>query len=437
MAMGRKKDLQGSRINRRYIALQCTNTMLSCVGSGYAVYFLTENGYTTAATGILLGVFNAIAIIIQPILGRLADKSRTFTWKRQLMIMAAVCGAAMFLAMTSHSKLLIGLMFGVVNLIINAMVPLVSMGGFYYSNRGYQVNYGFARGLGSFASAVMYLIMGSLSRSYGPSSVPAAALAAMAGVIVSLIMLPMFLDAPGPVRNASGLSAERAGRRDGTYREITAAKEEPTDGGEKGFFLAFIRKHKAFTIMVAGCYLIMTFHYIYQVYLIRIVEGAGGNSGTLGIALFLAAALEFPVMAVIPRVMKKVDSRKLIVFSGFAFLVKGVLFLCARSVPMVLAAQCMQIFTFAVIYPASVYYTNLVIEEKDQGTGQGFMGLSVTSGMVTGNILGGVLFDAAGLRLMLLSGMVIAAAGTMLTIYANRFELKNQKTAAVDENTVP
>lgn len=66
--------------------------------------------------------------------------------------------------------------------------------------------------------------------------------------------------------------------------------------------------------------------------------------------------------------------------------------------------------------PASVYYVNSIMKEKDRVKGQAFTAMAMTAGGVSGSLMGGWLIDKMGVKAMLAAGIIVTAAGTLFII---------------------
>ena len=67
---------------------------------------------------------------------------------------------------------------------------------------------------------------------------------------------------------------------------------------------------------------------------------------------------------------------------------------------------------------AKATYADECMASEDKTTGQALMSFTDAFGAVVGTVIGGVLMNQGGVRLMLLGGVLIAFAGTMITILA-------------------
>ena len=148
--------------------------------------------------------------------------------------------------------------------------------------------------------------------------------------------------------------------------------------------------------------------------MIQIITNVGGTSADLGRLLAIAAITEIPVMFLFSRIVKHVKSSALLVVSSVFFILKAFGYFAAGNIALMTIAAVMQMGSFAIYIPASVYYVNEVMEERDKFKGQALMTGSNTLGGVIGSLLGGLLIDQAGVSVMNLAGLVIAGSGAVL-----------------------
>ena len=99
--------------------------------------------------------------------------------------------------------------------------------------------------------------------------------------------------------------------------------------------------------------------------------------------------------------------------TGAAFLVKAVGFLLARSIGAIWALELLQIPSYALLAPAQVYYANSMVRPADMVKGQAFITAVYALGCAGGNFAGGQLLSR-GVRAILLAGVAMAAAGTII-----------------------
>ena len=148
--------------------------------------------------------------------------------------------------------------------------------------------------------------------------------------------------------------------------------------------------------------------------MIQIITNVGGTSADLGRLLAIAAITEIPVMFLFSIIVKHVKSSVLLIISGIFFALKAFGYFAAVNIALMTVAAVMQMGSFALYIPASVYYVNEVMEEQDKFKGQALMTGTNTLGGVIGSLLGGFLIDQAGVSVMNLAGLVMAVSGAVL-----------------------
>jgi PPP family 3-phenylpropionic acid transporter len=178
--------------------------------------------------------------------------------------------------------------------------------------------------------------------------------------------------------------------------------------------LQFFGRYKWYCLSLLGVMLLGMFHAMTENYLIEIVTPLGGDSGSVGVALFIATAIEALVLVYFRQVRSRISDNRLLKIAGLSFLLKAVLLLFARSVAAVYLIQLLQATSYTFLSPTQMYYAGNKIPAADMVKGQAFITAAYTLGCAAGNFTGGQLLSAFGLRSMLLAGIVIAAAGTLV-----------------------
>ena len=93
--------------------------------------------------------------------------------------------------------------------------------------------------------------------------------------------------------------------------------------------------------------------------------------------------------------------------------------------------QLSQICSFAILAAASVYFTGMVVDHKDQTTGQAFMSGMVSAGTVLGSLFGGAIIDHMGMRAMLSVNIFITIAGLFIAVCSVRLIRGRKKCEGV------
>ena len=194
---------------------------------------------------------------------------------------------------------------------------------------------------------------------------------------------------------------------------------EQNDAG----LIVFAGRYKNFMLTLAGITLLFTFHNMNNAYLIKVIENVGGTSADMGRMLSIAAVTELPVMFLFSRISKHFKSSTLLMVSSAFFAIRAAGFMLAGNVMTMYLAAMLQIGSFALYIPSSVYYVNETMLDQDKFKGQAVMTATNTLGGVFGSLFGGFLIDNAGVGAMNTVCFAMAAAGAVLVfLFAGRHE---------------
>jgi PPP family 3-phenylpropionic acid transporter len=121
-----------------------------------------------------------------------------------------------------------------------------------------------------------------------------------------------------------------------------------------------------------------------------------------------------PVILWFDTVRKHIPDNRLLKLAGLSFLLKAVLFLIAPSVTSIYLIQLLQATSYSFLYPTQLYYANAKVQQADMVKGQAFITASYTLGCAIGNFTGGQLLAHFNVVALLIAGIVMAAAGTLV-----------------------
>ena len=306
------------------------------------------------------------------------------------------------LALVPGSRYLAAGLLMVVMAVVSVQQPLVNAVNGYYLSRGKSMNFGIARGTGSLGFAVLSWIMGYFVASFGENVIPIA----ICFLLVTMLAV------------LSSFRMER-GRESGA--EMAESAKKPSEIPSKGDVISrtqgsgwgLIRKYRKFFLVLAGIVFLFAFHNMVNTYLIQIMERFGGDSSDMGTSIAIAAVCEIPVMVMFSKIAERIRPNRLLKIAGLGFLLKAAAIWLAGTVLLVHASQLLQALSFAILIPASVYYSDEVMEEQDRVKGQAFITAAITVGGMVGNLFGGKIIDAAGVPAMLTIGVACAGAGML------------------------
>ena len=369
----------------RYTVQQCAYWAAAAGVVSFATAFLLEQGFAASHIGILLAAGNLLSCAAQPVLASIADRigGNIVKWFiAGLTALSMACfGVIQILPLPAG---LYGLVYLLGVFTFDAMNPLLNAVSVSYNRIGYRINYGVGRGIGSFAYAVSALAIGKVMAAYGA--------AWMIWISIGLLVANVAATLGYPSLTESGVQRQ-------AHSDCCSVP-------------VFIRRYKWYCVSLLGVMLLAMFHAMTENYLIEVVSPLGGDSGTVGVALFVATAIEMVVIVNFDWLRTKISDSWLLKFAGLSFLLKSVLFLMARNVMAIYGIQLLQATSYSFLSPTQLYYADAKVSPADMVKGQAFITAAYTLGCAIGNFTGGQLLSAFNVRILLWAGVAMAAAGT-------------------------
>ena len=369
----------------RYTVQQCAYWAAAAGVVSFATAFLLEQGFAASHIGILLASGNLLSCGAQPMLASVADRigGNIVKWFiTGLTAVSMACFASIMVLPLPVS--LYGLVYLLGVFAFDAVNPLLNAVSVSYNRIGFKINYGVGRGIGSFAYAVSALVIGKVMAGFGAGW--------MIWISLGLLALNVAATLGYPGLQENGVQQQ-------TRTECCSVP-------------VFFRRYKWYCVSLLGVMLLAMFHAMTENYLIEVVSPLGGDSGTVGTALFVATAIEMVVIVNFDWLRTKISDSWLLKLAGLSFLLKSVLFLMARSVIAIYGIQLLQATSYSFLSPTQLYYADAKVSPADMVKGQAFITAAYTLGCAIGNFTGGQLLDAFNVRILLWAGVAMAAAGT-------------------------
>ena len=371
----------------RYMLHQMAYWAAAAGVMSFASAFLLAKGFPASQVGVLLAAGNLLSCAVQPVLADRADRAGGHILTRLIVGLTSVCMLC-FAALLAIPlpQAVYGLLYLLGIFTFDAMMPLMNAIAVACNHSGCKVNYGFCRGIGSLAFSIAALAIGEAIAAWGADWMLWIVLTLLGGNILITLGYP-------PLENGG------------------AEEKERTESCSIG---AFFRRYKWYCMSLLGVMLLAMFHAMTENYLIEIFRPLGGDSGSVGVALFIATVAEMPVMLWFDQVRRRISDQMLLKLSGVFFLLKAVLLLLAPSVTAIYFIQILQAVNYSFLSPTQVYYAGSKVALSDMVKGQAFITASYTLGCAIGNFVGGQLLQFFSLTAMLTAGIVMAAAGTVI-----------------------
>ena len=376
------------RLTLRYTLQQMAYWAVAAGVMSFATAFLLEKGFGESRIGVLLACGNLLSCAFQPILADKADRIGGNILKHLVVGLTVLCILCFgVLQLADVPQAVFGLLYLLGIFTFDAMMPLLNAICVSYNKQGYAINYGLGRGIGSLAFSAAALLIGKVIAELGADWMLWIVLVLLAALVVVTLGYP---------------SVET------TQTEGEKAMQECCSLPE------FFRRYKWYCLSLLGIMLLAMFHAMTENYLIRIAGRLGGDSSSVGIALFIATIIEMPVLIWFDRVRKHISDTRMLKLAGVSFLLKSVLLLVAPSVTAIYCIQLLQATSYGFLSPTQLYYASSKVAPADMVKGQAFITASYTLGCALGNFAGGQLLGFFNVTALLLAGIVMAALGTVI-----------------------
>ena len=389
------------RVNGMYILVQLIYWSMFGAFSGFQTALLLGRGFSSGEAGVFAALRCLSGILAQPFLGGWADRHPhvPLKWILDTSLIVALAVNVIFYCTRPGfaGTALIFLALGVVEL---NTYPLVDSMAVQFINTGLQVNYSLGRGLGSFAYAVICVVLGGQAARFGVESV-----LLVHGMLLSLLIIAVALYP--------------------TFPTELLPKRSSCEAPHSVWYL--LRSSRSFSLMLAAAFFGMTAVMPIVNFMVNIVTDRGGNSTHLGIALFLMGASELPAALLFPHLWRRLGSRGTLSLAVSFMALKPLLFLLTPSLGWVLAVQPIQMLGYGLFTPSSVYYANESVPIADRVRGQTVMMIASNGlGGMVGNLLAGYAIDLGGVNAML--ALCTLCGGLGIAFAAASIRCSTQKT---------
>lgn len=391
-------------LNLKY-ALANIGYMLLVSGSlGFAYNYLSQSGFDDGTIGTVMSLVSLFGVFLGPAAADVVDRSQKITQKMFITSSMIVCAvfAAILLVVPAGSFLIIPII--IISFMCSTIgMPLLNGMAFIYEKAGGVINYGLCRGLGSAAYAVGSNIVGRLWAGLGRNTLP---IWVVATAVFTIAVMQFMPNAP---------RQERVGKVPEDQKSIS--------------IFQFFGKYKSVTIVVLSLVLMYFCHFLIQNYMAKII----GTFTTTGIeevqgnALFIQAMVELPTMFGFTFLMKRFGIPRILAISSVFYSIKHVLILLCGSVPMFYASMVLQMVSYAALIPATVYFSNDMVNEADKNKGQAVFSTAGTVGGLLASFVGGWMFQFLDVKLVITVGVISSIAGTALMILGTREAVRKSR----------
>lgn len=382
-----------ARLTAHYALLQALLNAVYLAIVSFASVFLRYRGMNDLQIGVLLAVGTMLSILLQPLLGNLADKMKHI---RLGLVVGwfhiAMTPLAVVLIVVTDQLTVIAAAYVLLRCLITVTDPFENSMAMEAINKGYPINFGLAKSFGSVGYSSASFLLGKAVAGWSEAAImPAVILLSLLAATVS-----MSLRIPGERQSTD---------------ESPKKQETETLG-----LLAFLRCSPRFALFIVGVTLVYYCQEVRANYMYQIVAHIGGKPEQFGTLTAFTSLIEMPAMMFFSLLLKRFRVRSMVVFSGFCMILRTLVIWWAPNLMWMYVGAAMQVVSFGLFAPASIYYVNEIIGEANRNKGQTFLSAGLCASTVLSTLIGGGMLSAAqgDPRTMLLSGAVISAVGMIL-----------------------
>jgi PPP family 3-phenylpropionic acid transporter len=402
----------GKILNSGYGAIFGTYWVIYAVVSSFASVFMLAKGYANSQIGVTLAAANVLAVIMQPLIADFVDRSKRLDVIGTTEIMTA-CMMVFTIGMLTFKGGSLGLCIVFVLLIAfhTVLQPLFNALAFTLEEAGVGINFGIARSVGSLAYSIFVAIFGTIVEHLGINVMPVASEIACLLLIASLAFTGYHFK-KGKEEYARRKSVQALETAEGAAEALQPEEEEDIN------LIQFIRRNKWFFIMNLGVIGIFFSNAVLNNYMAQICDGVGGSTEDMGRILGVMAFLEMPTMIFFKQLRNRFSCQFLLKIAAIGFTVKIAICWLANSVLMLYIGQFFQPVSFALYLPGMVYFSSEMMSKGEAVKGQALFTTMITLTTIFASLLGGVILDVSGPKMLTFVSTLLTAAGALVVIFA-------------------
>ena len=381
------------QVERRYAAVQGTYWAANCTLRGLTAVFLTYHGFSDAQIGYTSSLVYCLTITLSLLLSAWADRHPNSPLKRTItgLFLCGLAAAAVLYALPVPMLMLM-LVYALNCCFHNCADSILNALMMQYVDNGIPARYGWPRGVGSITYATMAWVLGVLMERYNPDII----LPVFLGLCGLSLLALVFLPDPGPRK----------------LREKQA----------KVSYVHMLKNNPTLVLLLVACILSGMGQTSATTFLIRVVEKLGGTSKELGVAMFIQAGVELPMMFASGWLLKRFSARGLLVLSFFSSGLRLVMLRFAPNLPVLYGIMFFSMFCFGIYGFASVLFVNSIAGPQEKVRAQSLLSLCYTGGVggILGNLLAGVLIGPLGVDRVLVLSAVLCMSGAGVMVLCTR-----------------
>jgi MFS transporter, PPP family, 3-phenylpropionic acid transporter len=335
---------------------------LACYFPFLAIYFKSRE-LTYIQTGIAFSIISLVSIIVQPLMGYLADKY--LNKNKIVLINMFACSLLIYLYIFANGFYSVALATIALIFFQGSIMSILDAYCYDISDKVPEVNYGQIRLMGSIGFAVLSLILGGLIQNFD--------------INISFFLYSGLFMVSALILSGIGFKST-----------LHSVRPSTTDIFE-------VLKNYKFILFVLSVMVLNIAIQAHGNYIAMLIEATGGNVANLGFVWFASALSEIPAFFFGAKLLKKYGEMNIYIISLVLYIFRMLLSAYSTSYNMVIAVQFMQSITYPLYLFATMQYINVIVPDKIRASGITMLSsLGFGLGGLIGNLGGGFILQYRG-----------------------------------------
>lgn len=344
--------------------------MASCVFVSFLVRLLSFWGYSDYESGLALSLSAIATLVLQPIIGRKADKTKNVSSLIIISFLISIISALILYFFHNNRIITYSLIF-IIFASFRSLTYIIDL--WSYAQGGEEFSYGFTRSFGALFYAFSALFFGYAISFFSASII------LPCFIVLSLLALLMVKIIP------TNLQAKK---------EIKPLRIKET--------IISLIHNKAYIVLLISYTLMETASIPGQNYLTRKFEILGSKEIFTGLSLMVMALLQLIPLNTMDKIKKCISSKTMILISLFGLLLRSIFLAFTKTEIGTVLTFLTEPFAFGLYIGAIILYMREHLEEENHYFGLTlYSALTAGLGGIVGNYIAGFLADRGGIIPML------------------------------------
>ena len=381
-------------LNRPFFVLQGLIITIQAITASFLSTILVRQGFPSADIGLTFTLASLGSMILRPLLGTLCDRVvcvRPLTLLGALL--SSLCYTGLVFGPPIHAVQLI--LAVLTNVTICSTTSIVDSWSTRLIFDGYSINFGLTRSSGSLFYAIACALFGMFMAQYGPKPGSFVLIVLFLALVFTVCRLPDPTLAPRTQNTVTLRRGISVLSRNRVYC-LTLL----------GFFLANISTAQGDSFLS-----------------VRMITELGGTEADMGLAFFLQALSEVPVLILYQTTRRRfrIPLRYLMALSAFVYAFKPLLFGLAGSPTALILISMLNGLGFGIYVTAVVDFILETVDQQYLSTGQLiFSAVGMGLGAMIGNFFGGLVSDHIGAGNTMICFSAFGMIGALIILFGTR-----------------